>query len=135
LYHRDRTHLSLDKDAPEPRPVARPDQGGIVEMPMVGGLHHRYTRLAAYDRAGLLSVSATLKSVSDRLAVLGLPPSLAWNPHGTGRSTPGVLRSRAPVRLTNDPSRSPEHLDGLSGRDTQMGRDPCGGGTVLDEDS
>src|SRR5215831_4864392 len=46
-YHRDRTHLSLAKDAPEPRPVERPDQGGIVAVPMVGGLHHRYTRLAA----------------------------------------------------------------------------------------
>jgi hypothetical protein len=46
-YHRCRTHLSLEKDAPAPRPVECPDQGGIVEMPMVGGLHHRYTRLAA----------------------------------------------------------------------------------------
>ena len=46
-YHRVRTHLSLEKDSPEPRPVERPDQGGIVEIPMVGGLHHRYTRLAA----------------------------------------------------------------------------------------
>jgi Integrase core domain len=45
-YHRART-LSLDKDTPEPRPVERPDQGGIVEMPMVGGLHHQYTRRAA----------------------------------------------------------------------------------------
>jgi putative transposase len=46
-YHRCRTHLSLEKDTPEPRPVERPDQGGIVQMPMVGGLHHRYTRQAA----------------------------------------------------------------------------------------
>jgi transposase InsO family protein len=46
-YHRVRTHLSLKKDSPEPRPVEHPDQGGIVEMPMVGGLHHQYTRLAA----------------------------------------------------------------------------------------
>ena len=46
-YHGCRTHLSLEKDAPEPRPVEHPDQGGIVEMPMVGGLHHRYTRQAA----------------------------------------------------------------------------------------
>jgi putative transposase len=45
--HGARTHLSLAKDAPEPRRVERPDQGGIVEMPMVGGLHHRYTRQAA----------------------------------------------------------------------------------------
>jgi putative transposase len=46
-YHHARTHLSLDKDAPEPRLVEHPDQGGIVEIPMVGGLHHRYTRRAA----------------------------------------------------------------------------------------
>jgi putative transposase len=48
LYdHSARTHLALDKDTPEPRPVEHPDQGGIVEIPMVGGLHHRYSRLAA----------------------------------------------------------------------------------------
>jgi putative transposase len=46
-YHRARTHLSLEKDSPEPRPVERLDQGRIVETPMVGGLHHRYTRQAA----------------------------------------------------------------------------------------
>jgi transposase InsO family protein len=46
-YHRCRTHLSLEKDAPAPRPVERPDQGEVIEMPMVGGLHHRYSRLAA----------------------------------------------------------------------------------------
>ena len=46
-YHRYRTHLSLDKDSPESRPVEPLDQGRIVETPMVGGLHHRYTRLAA----------------------------------------------------------------------------------------
>ena len=46
-YHSARTHLSLDKDAPKPRPVEPPDQGRIVETPLVGGLHHRYTRRAA----------------------------------------------------------------------------------------
>jgi putative transposase len=46
-YHSARTHLALDKDAPEPRPVECLDQGRIVETPMVGGLHHRYTRQAA----------------------------------------------------------------------------------------
>ncbi len=46
-YHSARTHLSLDKDAPEPRAVERPDQGWIVETPMVSGLHHRYSRWAA----------------------------------------------------------------------------------------
>jgi putative transposase len=46
-YHSVRTHLSLDKDSPEPRAVHRPDLGRIVETPLVGGLHHRYSRLAA----------------------------------------------------------------------------------------
>jgi len=46
-YHRSRTHLSLDKDAPEPRPVQGPDAGKIVAIPQVGGLHHRYERRAA----------------------------------------------------------------------------------------
>jgi hypothetical protein len=46
-YHRARTHLALDKDAPEPRPVERLDQGRIVATPMVGGLHHGYARQAA----------------------------------------------------------------------------------------
>jgi putative transposase len=46
-YHSARTHLSLGKDSPEPRPVERLDQGRIVETPMVGGLHYRYSRRAA----------------------------------------------------------------------------------------
>lgn len=46
-YHRSRTHLALDKDAPEPRPVRGPQEGNIVAMDEVGGLHHRYERLAA----------------------------------------------------------------------------------------
>jgi len=46
-YHRSRTHLSLGKDAPEPRPVQGPQEGNIVAFPQVGGLHHRYERLAA----------------------------------------------------------------------------------------
>ena len=46
-YHGCRTHLSLEKDSPAPRKVESPDQGKIVEFPMVGGLHHRYARLAA----------------------------------------------------------------------------------------
>ena len=46
-YHGCRTHLSLEKDSPEPRKVESPDQGKIVEFPMVGGLHHRYSRRAA----------------------------------------------------------------------------------------
>jgi hypothetical protein len=46
-YHGARTHLSLEKDAPETRPVQPPEQGLVVELPEVGGLHHRYERRAA----------------------------------------------------------------------------------------
>jgi transposase InsO family protein len=46
-YHSCRTHLSLEKDSPAPRTVESADQGKIVEFPMVGGLHHRYSRIAA----------------------------------------------------------------------------------------
>ncbi len=46
-YHRTRTHLSLGKDAPRPRPAQPPSVGEIVELPEVGGLHHRYERRAA----------------------------------------------------------------------------------------
>jgi putative transposase len=46
-YMRSRTHLSLDKDSPTPRPVTPPAAGGIVAVPAVNGLHHRYERAAA----------------------------------------------------------------------------------------
>jgi putative transposase len=46
-YHQSRTHLALDKDAPYARPVELSQAGRIVEIPEVGGLHHRYVRRAA----------------------------------------------------------------------------------------
>jgi len=46
-YHSERTHLSLEKDAPEPRAVEPPEHGRAVALPRVGGLHHRYVRRAA----------------------------------------------------------------------------------------
>jgi putative transposase len=46
-YHGTRTHLALQKDCPEPRDVQPPNLGPVVSIPEVGGLHHRYIRLAA----------------------------------------------------------------------------------------
>ena len=46
-YHSSRTHLGLAKDTPKPRAVQPPEMGNIVELPQVGGLHHRYERRAA----------------------------------------------------------------------------------------
>lgn len=46
-YHGTRTHLALDKDAPDPRLNQRIEEGVIRAFPQVGGLHHRYERQAA----------------------------------------------------------------------------------------
>jgi transposase InsO family protein len=46
-HHESRTHLSLGKDCPRPRPVQFPFAGDIIAFPEVGGLHHRYERRAA----------------------------------------------------------------------------------------
>ena len=46
-YHGARTHLALEKDAPEPRAVQPPEKGSVIEISEVGGLHHRYERRAA----------------------------------------------------------------------------------------
>ena len=46
-YHRSRTHLSLAKGSPHPRPIAPLPLGRVVAIPQVGGLHHRYDRRAA----------------------------------------------------------------------------------------
>jgi len=46
-YNGVRTHLALDKDAPEPRPVQFPNNGPIRSRRHCGGLHHEYFRQAA----------------------------------------------------------------------------------------
>ena len=46
-YHKARPHRSLSHDSPIPRPVESPERGKVIEMPLVGGLHHHYLRQAA----------------------------------------------------------------------------------------
>jgi transposase InsO family protein len=46
-YQGTRTHLSLDNDCPDSRPIQHRSVGRVVAIPKVGGLHHRYERLAA----------------------------------------------------------------------------------------
>ena len=45
-YHESRTHLSLDKDAPESRRIQANKLERIFQIPQVGGLHHRERRAA-----------------------------------------------------------------------------------------
>ena len=46
-HHHSRTHLSLAKDCPEPRPIQPRSVGTVIAFPQVGGLHHRDERRAA----------------------------------------------------------------------------------------
>jgi len=46
-YHGSRTHLGLEKDAPDGREIEPPEIGPVRRQPMVGGLHSRYYRDAA----------------------------------------------------------------------------------------
>ncbi len=45
-YHRARAHLSLDRNAPVRRDIEPAAAGRVVSELMVGGLHHRYRRVA-----------------------------------------------------------------------------------------
>ena len=44
-YHRSRPHLGLEKQCPIERPIMQ--HGTILGIPELGGLHHRYERVAA----------------------------------------------------------------------------------------
>jgi putative transposase len=46
-YHQSRTHLSLDKDAPQTRKRQGPSERRVIEIREVGGLHPHYERRAA----------------------------------------------------------------------------------------
>jgi transposase InsO family protein len=42
-YNELRTHLSLDEDSPNRRPIQR--LGYLAARPLLGGLHHQYCRM------------------------------------------------------------------------------------------
>jgi transposase InsO family protein len=50
-YNAHRTHLALEKDAPDTRPVHH--VGKIVHLPVLGGLHHRYERCAEAQESNI----------------------------------------------------------------------------------
>jgi putative transposase len=45
-YRESRTHLSLERNAPNPREVEPRSRGEVFAIPQVGGLHHRHSRVA-----------------------------------------------------------------------------------------
>jgi putative transposase len=46
-YNRYRVHQSLEMETPDGRNVQTPEEGIIVAVPHVNGLHHHYERKAA----------------------------------------------------------------------------------------
>ena len=78
-YQESRTHLALDKDTPEPRPLQSAELGGIVAIPQVGGLHHRYERRAALvapSRSNTVISAPPIVLLRDRPA--GRSPAQPW---------------------------------------------------------
>ena len=69
-YHGAQTHLALEKDTPEPRSVQPPDMGKVIEIPEVGGLHHRYER-----RGGIIRVRPS-RFQGRSLVALTIPDSV-----------------------------------------------------------
>ncbi len=45
-YHAARTHLALEKQCPQRRPIEQSSRGSIIAFPHLGGLHHEYRRAA-----------------------------------------------------------------------------------------
>ena len=45
-YHTVRPYLSLDRNAPIPRPILGPSEGTVMAIQHVGGLHHSYRHVA-----------------------------------------------------------------------------------------
>src|ERR1035437_4747476 len=68
-YQRTQTHLSLDKDCPDPRPIQLRSVGKVVAIPKVGGLHHRYERLAALFVTASCSIIIARRTVRRRLSI------------------------------------------------------------------
>ena len=60
-----RTYLGLNKDAPHTREIESRGGGNVVALPFLGGLHHRYSRLAGTDKlTTLVEISNEIRSLS-----------------------------------------------------------------------
>ena len=117
-YHGARTHLSLEKDALDPRRVERLDEGRIVETPSSAA------SIIVTAPGGVRSVRPA--GCTGPAEVAGRPVRavrLAFSAWRLKRHTNtwvhvGDSSEPRPGAPTNGRSRSPEYLDALNGRDT-----------------
>ena len=109
-YHGTRTHLSLDKDAPEPRPVERPDRPNAPD------------RRPPSSLPPASGVSSCLRAVPTTLtSPVGACASVHGNPllDGSARSQGGpCCVSVVSEAYDQEPQPVPRYLDRLNGRDT-----------------
>jgi len=87
-YHRARTHLALEKDAPEPRPVQTPEHGHVIEIPEVGSV----CRLYCFARSVFVSRTLILEKLSCRFS--RCRTSAALSPPSQRARCPGGRRRR-----------------------------------------
>jgi len=92
-YHQARTHLALDKDAPDLRPIELPVTGKIVQLPEVGGLHPSL-RPSGCAVTGSSALCTGGRSVS-RLPALARPSRIRWIRAPAGILGTSVVRSHA----------------------------------------
>src|SRR5262249_32704741 len=93
-YHQARTHLAVDKDAPDLRPIQSSPAGQIVRLPEGGGLHPRYLRLAASSTSSVLChPRARTSPVSRDLPALE-PLSRSTTRNRCSENPDGLPRSR-----------------------------------------
>ncbi len=93
-YHEIRPHQSLDQNAPIPRKVDPPQNGRVISTPMVGGLHHRYTRELRNDRYAKSDLGHSFTRIpgADSRQTF----QMAGNGRGYSRSTVSVQPSHPP---------------------------------------
>jgi hypothetical protein len=92
-YHESRTHLSLDKDCPETRPILPPTAGKIVAVAQLGGLHHRY-ETSSHLKSSMAAPSCSLRCSCHHLVAQPPQPSGTSTQHPTGRFATGSIMSR-----------------------------------------
>ena len=94
-YQHSRTHLSLDKDSPEPRVIQSLEAGTVIELPQVGGLHHRFERPECF-RDSLADLGVLARTPVRRHFPFDAPP-IAWRccSSKAGTILGGVMRSGA----------------------------------------
>ncbi len=123
-YNETRCHLSLAGDASQSRGAQGPELGEVVELPKVGGLHHRYER-AASMRTSSAKPTRVARSSSGRDY---RQPQARRCPRAT--AAPEPHRGTCFCRGRRTPAAPPHRLHGIRRR-ARTAAERCGEGGRL----